>query len=168
MIYVLRLLHILSGVFWVGAVLFTARFLMPSLRAAGPAAGAVMAQLGQRRMPLVMMSTAFVTIASGIWLMLIDAAGAVGAWMRSGPGRTFALGGALAIITLVLGMTINMPAANRVAAINQAAAKRGGAPNADESAELQRLQVRLNRGTQIVAVLLVLATAAMALARYMP
>jgi uncharacterized membrane protein len=168
MIYVLRLLHILSGVFWVGSVLFTARFLMPSLRAAGPAAAPVMAQLGQRKMPLVMMTTAFVTIASGIWLMVLVSGGNVGAWMRSGPGRTFGLGGALAIITLVLGMIINMPAANRMAAINQGVGKRGGQPTPDESAELQRLQRRVGIGAQIVSVLLVLATAAMALARYVP
>lgn len=168
MIYVLRLLHILSGVFWVGSVLFTARFLMPSLRAAGSAAAPVMAQLGQRKMPLVMMTTALVTIASGIWLMMIVSGGAIGPWMRSGPGRTFALGGTLAIITVVLGMIINMPAANRMAAINQGAMKRGGPPTADEAAELQRLQRRVGIGMQIVVVLLVLATAAMALARYVP
>jgi uncharacterized membrane protein len=168
MIYVLRLLHILSGAFWVGAVLFTARILFPSLRAAGAAAGPVMAQLGQRKMPLVMMTAAFVTVGSGIWLMTIVSGGAMGPWMRSGPGRTFALGGALAILTLVLGMAINMPAANRVAAISQAAAKRGGAPTPDEAAEVQRLQKRMGIGMEIVAVLLVLATAAMALARYVP
>ena len=42
MIQILRLLHILSGAFWYGTVIFAARFLMPALRAAGPgAAGAV-------------------------------------------------------------------------------------------------------------------------------
>ena len=168
MIYILRLLHILSGVFWVGSVLFSARFLMPSLLAAGSAAAPVMAQLGQRKIPLVMMTTAFVTIASGIWLMMLVSGGAIGLWMRSGPGRTFALGGALAIITLVLGMIINAPAAKRMAVINQGAAKRGGPPTPDEAAELERLQRRVGIGAQIVPVLLVLATAAMALARYVP
>jgi hypothetical protein len=41
-------------------------------------------------------------------------------------------------------------------------------PTPDEAAELQRLQRRVGIGTQIVSVLLVLATAAMALARYVP
>ena len=168
MIYVLRLLHILSGVFWVGSVLFTARFLMPSLQGAGPAAGPVLAQLGQRRMPLIMMMTALVTVASGIWLMAIASGGAMGAWMRSGPGRTFGIGGALAILTLVVGMSINIPATNRMAAINKGAAARGGPPTPAEAAELERLQRRVGIGTRIVSVLLVLATAAMAVARYVP
>lgn len=168
MIIVLRLAHILAGVFWVGAVLFTARFLLPSLRAAGPAGGAVMAQLVQRKMPIVMMVSAFVTVGSGIWLLMIDSAGAPGAWMRSGPGRTFALGGALAILTLIFGFAINMPTAARLGAINQAIAKRGGPPTPDESAQLERLQARMGVATQVVAVLLVIATAAMAVARYVP
>ena len=34
---VLRLVHIVFGVFWVGAAFFLAMFLEPSIRAAGPA-----------------------------------------------------------------------------------------------------------------------------------
>ena len=37
MIYALRLLHILSGAFWFGALIFSVRLLMPSLQALGPA-----------------------------------------------------------------------------------------------------------------------------------
>jgi len=168
MIFVLRLLHILSGLFWVGAVLFNSLILLPSIRAAGPAGGAVMAQLGRRRMPVIMMANAVVTVISGIWLMTIVSAGDLGAWMRSGPGRTFALGGAIAILTLVGGMIVNLPTASRMGAINQAVLQRGGAPTPDEAAALARLQARLAVATQVVAVLLVLATAAMAVARYLP
>jgi hypothetical protein len=42
---------------------------MPSLKAAGPAAGPVLAELGKRRIPASMMGAALVNIASGIWLM---------------------------------------------------------------------------------------------------
>ena len=168
MLYALRLVHILSGMFWVGTVLFTTLLLMPSLRAAGAAAGPLMAELGKRRMPVVMMGVAFLTIGSGVWLMTIASGGDMGLWMRSGTGRTFAWGGALAIVTLALGMAINMPAARRMAAINDAATRRGGPPNPEEGAELQRLQRRMAIGSQIVAILLVFATAAMAVARYVP
>ena len=167
MILVLRLAHILAGAFWFGSIMFTARILMPSVRAAGPAAGPVMAQLG-RRIPMAMMVAAIVTIVAGIWLMMIDSAGAPMAWMQSGMGKTFGAGGALAILALVSGMIINVPAAKRLAAIDEAAAKRGGGPNADEAAQLQKLQGRLGMGTAVVAVLLILATAAMAVARYVP
>jgi uncharacterized membrane protein len=169
MVYVLRLIHIIGGVFWVGSAMFGTFLLMPSLRAAGPAAGPVMNQLGQvRKMPMVMMTSAIVTVVAGIWLLMIDSAGAPGVFMKSGPGRTFGIGAALAILGFVLGIVINMPAARRMGAIGAAAAKRGGPPTADEAAEMQRLQGRMSVASQIVTVLLLLATGAMAIARYVP
>src|SRR5262245_317989 len=64
MILVLRFLHIVSGIFWVGGSLFAARFLIPSLKAAGPAAGPVLAELGKRRISTSMMGAALVNVAS--------------------------------------------------------------------------------------------------------
>jgi len=61
MILVLRFLHIVAGVFWVGGSLFATRFIMPSLKAAGPAAGPVLAELGKRRVPAAMMGAALVS-----------------------------------------------------------------------------------------------------------
>lgn len=165
MLYVLRLVHIIGGVFWVGSVMFATYVLMPTMRAAGPAAGPVMGQLG-RKMPIVMMISAILTMAAGIWLMMINMGGAPGVWMRSGPGRTFSLGAALAILAFLLGMAINMPASRRMGAISAAAAKRGSPPTPEEAAELQRLQGRLSAASKVVALLLVLATGAMAVARY--
>ena len=39
-IIVLRLLHILGGVFWVGAITYATFFVMPSIAEAGPGGGA--------------------------------------------------------------------------------------------------------------------------------
>ena len=166
MIYLMRLIHIVGGVFWVGSVMFATFVLMPGLRAAGPAAaGAVMGQLG-RKIPIVMMVSALLTMTAGIWLLMIDSAGAPGMFMRSGPGRTFAIGGALAILAFLLGLAINLPASRRMGSIAAPAASRGGTPTADEAVEMQRLQGRLSAASQVVTLLLVLATAAMAVARY--
>ncbi len=169
MIYVLRFVHIVGGVFWVGSAMFAALLLAPSLRAVGPGAGPVMNQLVRvRKMPIIMMISGLATMIAGIWLMMIGSAGQPAVWMRSGPGQTFAIGGALAILAFVLGMAVNMPASKRLAAIGAAATTRGGPPTADESAEMQRLQGRMSVASQIVTVLLVLATGAMAIARYVP
>lgn len=167
MIYVLRFIHIVGGVFWVGSVMFATFMLAPSLKALGPAAGPVMNQLVKvRKMPIVMMASSILTVVAGIWLLMIDAAGQPGVFMRSGPGRTFSLGGALAILAFIVGMAVNLPASKRMAALGAAAAARGGPPTAEESAELQRLQARMGVASQIVMVMLVLATGAMAVARY--
>jgi len=168
MLLVLRLLHIASGVFWAGGSIFAARFIMPALKAAGPAAGPVMAELGKRGIPVAMMGAALVNVASGIWLMVIDASGAPGVFMQSTTRRTLALGGGLAILAVLLGVTVGMPMQRRMGQITAAAQKRGGPPSPDEAAELQRLGQRSGTLGVVAAVLLFLATAAMATARYMP
>src|SRR5262245_52618800 len=109
MMLVLRFLHIISGVFWAGGSQFAARFIVPSLKAAGPAAGPVLAELGRRRIPVSMMGASLVNVASGIWLMLIVSGGAPDVWMRSPMGRALGIGGGLAILAVILGMAVVMP-----------------------------------------------------------
>ena len=169
MIYVLRIVHILGGVFWVGSAIFAAILLAPALRAVGPASGDVMNQLVKvRKMPMMMMGSGLATMVAGIWLLMLDSAGQPGEWMKSGPGMTFGIGGALAILAFLLGMAINMPASKRLAAIGAAVAARGQPPTVEERAEMVHLQGRMSVASQIVTLLLVLATAAMAIARYVP
>jgi hypothetical protein len=167
MIYVLRLIHILSGTFWYGTLIFTTRFLMPSLLAVGPAAGPVMAQLQQRKLTLAMMGAAILNVGSGIWLMFIVSGGDIGAWMHTGMGRTLGIGGGLAILALIAGMILNPPTLKRLAVIAGAVAKRGGPPTPAEAAEIARLQKRLALGSIIPAILLTLTVSAMAVARYL-
>lgn len=167
MIQVLRLLHILSGAFWFGAVLFTARFLMPSIAAAGPAGGAVMGQLMKRGVSQVMMGAAIVNVLAGVWLMYLVSGGDVGTWMKTSMGRTLSLGATFAILSFIAGMILNAPAGKRLGAIAAAVGQRGGPPTPEEAAEMGRLQGRIRSGTMIVAVLLTLAVAAMAVGRYM-
>ena len=167
MILILRLVHILSGAFWYGSVMFSMRFLMPSLKAAGgPVAGAVMAQLNQRRISMVMMSTAIVNVLSGIALMYVVSAGNMGLWMRSPMGQTFAFGSAMAILAVLIGAIMNPPIVKRLGQISEAAAKRGGPPTPEEGAEIARLQKRMGLGMVLTAVFLTLAIGAMSIARY--
>jgi uncharacterized membrane protein len=164
---ILRLVHIVFGVFWVGAVLFATFVLMPSMKASGPSGIVIMKELGRRRMPMIMMGSAILTVGAGIWMMILFASGAPG-WMSTTTGRTFSMGGALAILSLVIGMIVNAPAARRMGAIGEAVGRRGGPPTAEEAQELARLQARMGTAGVVVAILLLLATAAMAVARYLP
>lgn len=169
MLYVLRIVHIVGGVFWVGSAMFAALLLAPSLKAAGPGAGPVMNELVKvRKMPLVMMISSILTVIAGLWLFMIRAADQPGVFMRSGSGMTYAVGGLLAVLGFVVGMAVNAPASKRLAVIGAAAAARGGPPTPEEQAELKRLQGRMSTASQIVTVLLVLATSAMAVGRYVP
>jgi uncharacterized membrane protein len=165
----LRLAHIVVGVCWVGAVVFIAVFLLPTVKAVGPTGGAVMQELTQvRRLPSYLMAGVVLTILSGLALYWNDSAGFSGPWMSSGPGRTFGLGAALALVTGIIGMVVNAPTARRIGRLGAAIRESGTAPTAEQGVEMRRLQSRLTTAMNVAAVLLLLATAAMSVARYMP
>jgi uncharacterized membrane protein len=168
LLLLLRLVHIVVGVFWVGAVAFVAFFLVPSLEAAGPAGGAVMRQLTQqRRMPAWLSASGGLTILAGLLLYWHDSGGFSSAeWMRSGPGLTFGVGAVLAIAGIGVGTGVNVPAARELGVIMARAQVAGGAPAPDDLAAARRLQARLATGARVSAVLLLLAAAAMSVARY--
>jgi hypothetical protein len=167
-VVVLRLFHIGAGVFWVGGVLMFARFIFPAVQAVGPAAGPFMDQLTRvRQLPRALLGAGFVTSLSGLLLYWHDSAGFQGAFMSSVPGMTFGTGGLLAIVALVIGLMVNAPTAKRLGALAAAVQTQGVPPSPEQSAQMQQLQARLGAAGRMVALLLVLATAAMATARYL-
>jgi uncharacterized membrane protein len=164
---VLRLVHVLAGVVWVGAAIFVAVFLFPAVVAAGPAGGAVMRQLTQvRRLPLVLTWATWLTIGSGVLLYWRLSGGFHPAWLQSGPGLTFGLGGLAGVAAAVLGMVVNAPTAKRIGELGQGIAAAGGPSTPEQSAEMARLQGTMRRATVAGAALLVVSTIAMAVARY--
>jgi uncharacterized membrane protein len=168
-VFLLRLVHLVVGVAWAGAVIFIAAFLLPAIRATGPSGGTVLSELTQvRHMPNYLMGGVILTILSGIALYWNDSMGFSSQWMSTGPGMTFAFGGALGIIVAILGMAVNAPTAKRMGALLAAVQASGGPPSADQAAETQRLQARLLTAMRAAAILLLLATTAMSVARYMP
>jgi uncharacterized membrane protein len=166
--YALRFIHIVVGVFWVGTIVFVAFYLLPTVRAVGPAGGPVMQQLTQvRRLPTALLVAGVLTVLSGLTLYWNDSAGFKSKeWLASGTGMTFGFGAAMAILTLVIGSAVNSPTAKRIGALGAAIREAGGPPSADQAAQMQRLQNRLLSAQRLTAVLLLLATAAMSVARY--
>jgi uncharacterized membrane protein len=166
-IAILRVFHILGGVFWVGAAVFMAAFLLPSLRAVGPSGGALMTHLAQvRRLPLWMMIAMSVTLIAGFLLYWADARSGGTAWLGSGPGRVFGLGGVLALAGGIVGMAVSAPVGRKLGSLGASLAAAGRAPSPEEAATMQALQRRLATAALAVAVLVCLATVAMAVARY--
>lgn len=166
-VWILRLVHILSGVFWVGGILFFSRFIFPTARALGPAAGPVMDHLNRvMKVPRALMSAGGLTILSGVGLYWNDSMGFKGPWMRSHTAMVFGTGALLAIIALLIGVTVNAPTAQKLGALAAQVGAKGGPPTPEQAAEMQRLQNKLGGALSTVTALLLLTTAAMALARY--
>lgn len=166
-LWLFRLVHILSAVFWVGGILFFAMFLFPASRALGAAAGPVMDQLMRvRQVPRALLTGGVLTVLSGAGLFWNDSLGFKGPWMHSPTGRVFGLGALSAIIAIVIGAVVNAPTAKKMGVLAAQIHAKGGPPTPEQGAVMQQLQRRLGLALRVVTILLVLATAAMALARY--
>jgi uncharacterized membrane protein len=165
---VLRLVHILGGIFWVGSLIFTSFFLMPALRSSPAIAGQVMAGLQKRRLFTLLPIVALLTIASGIRLLWIASVGFSDAYLSTPTGRTFSVSAVAAIVAFLLSLLVSRPGFVRVGRLGATLAS-----TTDESAkqrissEMQRLSRRVSIANAIVAALLLLAAAGMATARYM-
>jgi len=166
MLILLRLIHIVFGVFWVGTAIFNAVFLIPAVRALGPAGGRVMQELTRRKLPAYFAVAGVLTVLSGIGLYWRDSAGFANEFMRSGGGMTFGIGGALAILTILLGIFVISPAAKRAGDLGASIAASGKPPSPEQVAEMQGLQAKLGSMGGLAAGLLTLTAIAMAVARY--
>ena len=162
----LHLLHIVPGAIWVGAAVYIALFVLPAARAAGPEGGRVLDHLMRRTGPALGIAM-LCTVVTGFVMYSRLSAGFNRAWVTSRPGLTLATGALASLLAVVVGAGVNGRAGSQMGAIRKGLAAQGSAPSAAQSAELARLQARIERGSQITAVLLVFAAAAMATARYL-
>src|SRR6185295_7224796 len=101
---VLRLIHILGGVFWVGSGLFTTFFLLPAMASAGPAAGQIIANLTKRRYFVVLPTVAILTILSGARLLMIASGGFSRHYFTLISGKTYAVAAIAAIVAFLLSL----------------------------------------------------------------
>ena len=69
---ILRSIHILSGIFWVGTALFFVLFFDPTIKAAGPAGGTIMGRLTLTRFPLAMAWASILTVGIGFLMYWLD------------------------------------------------------------------------------------------------
>lgn len=167
-VLVLRLLHIILGVFWAGAIFFLVLFLAPALGRVGPEGRKVMAQLDRARFFEVMPLVALVTILSGAWLMWIGSGGFRPLYFTSRWGLTLTAGAIAAIVAFGVGTAIMRPTSKRLLALGPRVA---AAPSDDErerlGAEVGALRRRARTASLWVAGLLLIAVVAMAGARYL-
>lgn len=167
MLHLLRVIHIVLGAFWFGSVVFMSVFLVPTIKALGPAGGPVMGHLAQsRKLPQWLMTAGVLTILSGFFLYWRDSGGLQIIWIATPMGTTLTVGAICAIVAMVVGVSVNAPSAKRVGAIMGARAQAKTPPSPEEVAELAKLQARMATGQLVAVILLTIATMAMAVARY--
>jgi len=164
---VLRLIHILGGVFWVGSGLFTTFFLLPAMASAGPAAGQIIANLTKRRYFVVLPTVAILTILSGARLLMIASGGFSRHYFTLISGKTYAVAAIAAIVAFLLSLIVARPATVRVGALAQQMASAGPGDRDRMTAEMQALRTRAERSSVLAMALLLVAAGGMAVARYL-
>lgn len=162
---ILRLLHIVASAYWVGSALFIAFILEPILRNLGPAVqGPVMQALGKVLTP-VQIVAALVTIIFGgglvsqtpghEWAELFDTA-----W-----GWMIAIGFITSGVAFVIGL-VNVSTVRVLMRLGAQAAAGDGPPDPGLLAQIQSRSAQLRLFGRSIAVLVVVATATMAAARF--
>jgi uncharacterized membrane protein len=156
-VLVLRLLHVVGGVYWGGAIFFTVLFLGPAVRDVGPDGARVMQGIQARGFMRWTPAVALLVILSGLDLMRRMSGNFQPVWFGTPRGITLSLGTAATIVAFVIGYFVMRPAmveAGRLAA-------EGGDP-----ARVGALRLRATAASRIVGVLLLVAVMTMAVGRY--
>jgi uncharacterized membrane protein len=162
-ILALRLIHVFSGVFWVGAALAMTFFITPTVGATAEAGQKFMSHLmSQTRFSNTMMIVGVSTVLAGAAMYWIDSNGFTSDWMMAGPGIGFGLGAVLAVVGLGAGMMIPRAAAS----MGKLAAQFKGAPTPDQQSQMAALRKRMALVSTVNAYCLIIATVLMATARY--
>jgi len=164
LIWLLRIIHIVAGVFWVGGTLIMTFFIAPTIGAIGePGQRFVGHLMNNLKFSNRMSIAAGSTILAGFILYWIDSQGFTSAWMSSGAGRGFGIGAGFALIGFVFGILIG----RTTKAMAQVGGQIQGKPSGEQMARLQTLQRQQATYSTIAAATLILATVFMAIARYL-
>lgn len=163
----LRVIHVLGGTFWAGALLFMSFFLLPALRDAGPAAAAVSAGLEKRNIFTWLPTIAVLTILTGLRLLMIASGGFSGAFFDTMQGQAYLVAAVASIVALVIGLTVSRPsalAAGRIVVQMESAAPDARAAMAAEAAALRHKSAKAVR---VIALLVLFSALVMSVDRYL-
>lgn len=165
---VLRLIHIISGVFWGGAAMSVAWFILPAQRAIGPSGMVFMRELMMnRKFRSYVIGSAVLTILSGLTMYIRLSMVTNGEWARSRMGMVLGIGAVAAIIAAGIGTGVTGRIGKKMMELGGQIQASGGPPTDAQKAEIDGLQGKMQGAFRTVAVLLLIAIAAMASARYL-
>ena len=102
----IRVLHILLAATWFGAAVAMMFFVIPAIKDAKAAGGAVMAAVQRRKYPVIMQAIAGLTVLTGFYLYYRFTQGFDKELSASMGGRVFGTGGIAGILALVIGASL--------------------------------------------------------------
>lgn len=163
----IRVLHILLAAIWFGAAVVMMFFVIPAIKDAKAAGGAVMAGVQNRKYPAIMQAIAGTTVLTGMYLYWRFTSGFDPTLSASMAGRVFGTGAAAGILALVIGASVVGGAMKK---IGTTMAKAGAMPDGPEKlalvASVAPLQARAEFFGKLVIVLMLIAFVTMSIGHY--
>ncbi len=165
----LRIVHIVTGVIWVGSLFVVVVFVQPSAATLGAAGAPFMSELRRRRFVDVVFIDALFTVVAGSFLYWHDwhMYPSFGDWIGSSFGAALTVGALLAISGLGVAALVTRPTIGRLVSLGRQVAESGGTPTPETAARIGALQRRLVVAERVSFSLVLLAVVAMASARYL-
>ncbi|RPJ28973.1 MAG: hypothetical protein EHM33_02675 [Chloroflexi bacterium] len=163
LIWLLRIIHIGAGVFWVGGSLIMTFFVAPSIGAIGDSGQKFVGHLmNNLKFSSRMAAASGSTILAGFILFWLDAR-AGEAWLRSSFATGLSIGAGFALVGFVFGMLIG----RTTKAMAQLGTQFQGKPTSGQLTQMQALQKRMATYSNLSTITLIFAVIFMAIARYM-
>jgi len=165
----LRIVHIGTGVIWVGSLFVVVVFVQPSAATLGLAGAPFMSELRRRRFVDVVFIDAVFTVLAGFVLYWHDwhLHPGFGDWIGTNFGAALTVGGLLAISGLGVAASVTRPTIRRLVSLGREVAASGGPPAPETGVRIGALQHRLVVAERVSFSLVFLAVVAMASARYL-
>lgn len=162
-----RLMHVLLGAVWFGAIVLMVLFVVPAVQQSGPAGGQVMGNLVRRGFTTFMPSIAGLTVVSGLWLYWRFTGGLSPAIVHSHAGLAFGIGGLSGFAALIIGGSMVSRGMKAIVELaGQAAALPEGPDRAVLMERIGALRARTAKASKAVFVLVTIAMTLMTLAHY--
>ena len=168
LIITLRIIHIFSGMFWVGFAFFNIGFLQPTVKATGAEGQKTMQYLTQKtRLLSTVYATATLTMLSGV-IMYWILSGFRLTFLRSGYGLVLTIGSIAGIIAWIYAVVVIRGIFQQMQTVGQQIQSQGSPLTPEQTTQMKILASRLARIGQVALVFLVISLLGMATAQYVP
>jgi hypothetical protein len=166
---VLRFLHIVAGVLWVGSAFLFVAIIGPSAAEVGPSAGPLLSvAVHKRKVVKVIEGLGGVTVLAGWTMWIRDAKDlhGVGNWVGTPLGLGITIGALFASAAFFVGSFGVGRNVERLVALGERMAAGDGPPTSEQVAEMGRLQKTLEVMGKTDLLLMLIAVGCMATAQY--
>ena len=161
---VLRLIHVLSGVFWAGATFVFASHVTPAIKATGPEGQKFMAHLsGKGRISDALGITGALVVLSGLAMYFLNR------WYVNTTlsGIALTLGALLGLGAFLHGAFVQRKAIASMKTIGMQVAASGGPPTPEQTEQMGQLAAKIERNGMILAYTLGVTVILMGIFQYL-